>query len=233
MRRTVCGGVGEGRVCGWCLFKKTNAKFVKCKYQLVILLWYLELMHMNLWAEALLRSKQFTKLSRNYPHLIEPEGSLPSLQEPVICPYPEPYQFFPRSHSISWRSIWILSFHVCLGFHRCLFCAGFSYSKPCMPIRATFPAHLNLSNFVTASISWAQIMKGYVIIWLNKNFTRFLEYEECFFFSSNVASTRKRVKKRHVIVLTLNVCPVAFSPLNPQELSFTFTVADLKIKSER
>ena len=219
--------------CVWCLFEKTNAKFVKCKCELVILLWYLELMQMNLWAEALLRSKQFPKLSRNYPHLIEPEGALPSLQEPVICPYPEPDQFFPRSHSISWRSIWILSFHVCLGFHRCLFSAGFSYSKPCMPIRATYPAHLNLSNFVTASISWAQIMKGYVIIWLNKNFTRFLEYEESYFFFRLTLHPRGRVKKKTCYCVDPKRLPGCFFPLNPQELSFTFTIAALRIKSGR
>ena len=28
--------------------------------------------------------------SRNSSHFMEPEGSLPHLQQPVICPYPEP-----------------------------------------------------------------------------------------------------------------------------------------------
>jgi hypothetical protein len=54
----------------------------------------------------------------------EPEGSSPCSQEPSTGPYPEPVQSSP-SHSISPRSILILSTHIRLGLPSGLFPSGF------------------------------------------------------------------------------------------------------------
>ena len=58
---------------------------------------------------------------------METEDSLPRLQVPETCPYPEPHQSSPRPlpHSIYWRSILILSSHLSLGFPSGLFPSGF------------------------------------------------------------------------------------------------------------
>jgi len=42
-----------------------------------------------------LRNYPVLSWSRNSPHFVEPEGSLPRLHEPAICPYPKPDQFSP------------------------------------------------------------------------------------------------------------------------------------------
>ena len=47
--------------------------------------------------ESFLRSLHVLSYSRNSPHFIEPEGSLPHLQVPATCPYPEPQQSIPCS----------------------------------------------------------------------------------------------------------------------------------------
>jgi hypothetical protein len=46
---------------------------------------------------------------------MQPEGSLLCLKQPATDPYPEPDESSPDPHSISQRSILILSTHVRLG----------------------------------------------------------------------------------------------------------------------
>jgi hypothetical protein len=87
---------------------------------------------------------------------MEPEGSLPHSQVPNTCPYPEAAaRFSPYPpHPTFWRSILILSSHLCLGLPSGLFPPGFptkTLYTP-LPIRSTCPAHLILLDFITRTI---------------------------------------------------------------------------------
>jgi hypothetical protein len=87
---------------------------------------------------------------------MELEGSLPCSQEPSTGPYPEPDQCSP----ISPRSILILSTHLRLGLPSGVFPFRFPtnilYAFRFVAIRATFPAHLILFDFIILII---QVMK--------------------------------------------------------------------------
>jgi len=78
---------------------------------------------------------------------MEPKGSLPRLQVPATCPYPEPDQFlFLNIHLI-------LSSHLCLGLPSGPFPSGFPtktlYTPLLSLIRATCPANLILLDLIT------------------------------------------------------------------------------------
>jgi len=46
-------------------------------------------------AEPFMTNQQVLSLSRNFPHFMEPEGSLPHSQDPATCPYSELAQSSP------------------------------------------------------------------------------------------------------------------------------------------
>jgi hypothetical protein len=104
-----------------------------------------EPLHSTHGAEPFLRSCQLCSHSRTFQHFMDPEGSLPSSQEPSTGPYPEPDRSSPQHPILSLlRSISILSTHLCLGLPSGLFPSelptnilhAFLFS----PIRATCPA---------------------------------------------------------------------------------------------
>ena len=108
-------------------------------------------------AESFLRSKLVCSYSKNSPHFMEPEGSLPHSQASATCPYPGPAQSSPYTHiAPRWRSILILSTLLRLGLPSGLFPSGFPtktlYAPLSSPIRTTFPAHLILLDFITRPI---------------------------------------------------------------------------------
>jgi len=79
-------------------------------------------------------SWEANQFSRNSLQFRELKGSLPHLQVPTTCPYPETYQSspfttnsLPEDHPqpISWRSILILSSHLCQGLPSYFLPSGF------------------------------------------------------------------------------------------------------------
>jgi hypothetical protein len=86
---------------------------------------------------------------------MEPEGSLPHLQVPATCPYPELDRPSPCPHVTAWRSILILSSNLRLGIISGLFPSSFFQQNTVYtstPIRAISTAHLILLDLITRTI---------------------------------------------------------------------------------
>jgi hypothetical protein len=87
---------------------------------------------------------------------MEPEGSLPRIQERATCPCPEPDPTSPPSHPIPWRYIFILTLHLSMVLPSVFFPSGFPtqtlYAPQRSPILATCPAHLILLDLITRTI---------------------------------------------------------------------------------
>jgi hypothetical protein len=89
---------------------------------------------------------------KNFPAFYGTLRFIPCSQEPSTGPYPEPHQLIYTIHSISLRSILILSTHLRLGLPSGLFPSGFHTNIRCTflfsPIRATRLVHLTLLDLV-------------------------------------------------------------------------------------
>ena len=86
---------------------------------------------------------------------MEPKGSLPHSQAAGTCPWARSIQSIPP-HPTSWKSILILSSHLCLGLPSGQFPSGFPTTTLHIPLlsptRATCPAHLILFDLITQTI---------------------------------------------------------------------------------
>jgi hypothetical protein len=87
---------------------------------------------------------------------MEPEGSLPFHNSPLLVPALSQMNPATPSHPISLRSILILSSYLCLGFTSDLFPLVFRnkilYAFVISPTRATCPAHLIFLDFITLKL---------------------------------------------------------------------------------
>ena len=63
-------------------------------------------------AESLLRNQHVLRYTRNSPHFMESEGSLPHSQQHATCPYPDSDRSSQCPHPTSRKSILILSSHL-------------------------------------------------------------------------------------------------------------------------
>ena len=100
-------------------------------------------------------------MSRNNPHFIVPESSLPFSHKPDTCPYPGTNQY-PLRLPISLRFILILSSHTSSFFSGCSFPSGYE-PKCCVRVslastRATCPTHIIILDLITALI----LGEGYI-----------------------------------------------------------------------
>ena len=104
------------------------------------------------WCRVLLEKLTGLQLVKKFPAFYGTAlTSVPHLSlswaNPIQSTYP---------HPTSWRSILILSTHLCLGLPSGLFPSGFPtktlYAPLSSPIRATCPAHLILLYFITRTI---------------------------------------------------------------------------------
>ena len=86
---------------------------------------------------------------------MEPAFSILHLQDPTTCPYPEPEKSSPCLHSISWKSILILRFHLRLCIRSGLFPSGLPtkilYASLLSPTPAICP---DISLFLLWSSEW-------------------------------------------------------------------------------
>jgi hypothetical protein len=121
----------------------------------LILVWklYLQLTPWN----RVLPEKLTSPQSRNSPHFMEPERSLPHSQEPATCPYPEP-DLSSSGHPIPLllRSILILSSHLSHGLLSRLFPSDLPaktlYAPLVSSVRPTCLTYLILLSLITQMI---------------------------------------------------------------------------------
>ena len=110
------------------------------------------LIYLNHGAESFLRSQPGFSQSRNSPHFVGTEGSLPHSQAPATCPYPEPARSSPYPHtSLPEDPSYFIPMQASV-FQVVSF-LQVSPSKPCIhPACVTCPAHLSLLDLITRTV---------------------------------------------------------------------------------
>jgi len=118
------------------------------------------------WSRVLL-DKLTSSQSRNFPHFMEPKGSLPSSPVPATCPYPESARSSPYPN-ISWRSILILSSHLRLGLPSGLFPSGIPTNILYTPLLSPYVLHVPSISFFSI-LSPKKYWVGKIFKLLNNN----------------------------------------------------------------
>jgi hypothetical protein len=74
------------------------------------------------------------------------EDSLPRLQVPATCSYPEPHQSNSCPYPTSWRSVFMLSSHLFIGLSSSLFPSGLLHQNPARTSPAPQTCHIHYRN---------------------------------------------------------------------------------------
>ena len=97
-------------------------------------------------SRLLLEKVTSSQIVKKFPHFMEPESSLPRLQELANCPYSEPYQSSPCPPSYFLNIHFNIILPSMSGSSKWSFSLRFLDRNPVrnypLPIRATYPAHL-------------------------------------------------------------------------------------------
>ena len=131
-----------------------------CVYIYIYIFTYLYILTYILipWSRVLLEKPTAFKLVKKFPAFYGTRSFITAFTSAryLSLPWASSIQFIPP-HPTSWRSILILSSHLHLGLHSCLFLSGFLTKTLYMPllfsILVTCRAHLIRLDFITRTIS--------------------------------------------------------------------------------
>ena len=140
----------------------TGCNIKKLYFRLVLFQKYISVISLNtylltLWCRVLLEKLTGLQLVKKFPAFHGTRSIITALTSVrhLSLSWASPIQsIYP--HPNSWRSILILSIHLCLGLTSDLLPSRFPtktlYTPLSSPIRATCPAHLILLDFITCTI---------------------------------------------------------------------------------